>query len=129
MLRDSLQENEPVQLSLTEETQRHLFGEDPSVVIVQERHKETDRQWCAVVEGTRSLTDEIAPWQQLVDKEVELGVWCNSMKARVETELSELGRVEGEDEDPTEFKTAFKVQADAELTLRDVVYFSSYQRS
>ena len=73
MLHDSLQEYEPVQLRLTEETQRHLFGEDPSVVMVQERHRETDRQWCAVVQGTRTLKDEIVPWQQLVDKEVELG--------------------------------------------------------
>ena len=116
MLRDSLQEYEPVQLSLTEETKRHLFGEDPSVVMVQERHKETDRQWCTVVEGTRSLKDEIAPWQQLVDKEAELGAWCSGMKTKVETELAELGRVEGEDEDPTEFKTAFKVQPDTKVT-------------
>lgn len=109
-LQEDIKKHEPVQLTLTTGAQKHLFGDDPTVAEVQERHRLTSRHWCQVAEGTQALMKLMVPWKELVDREVEFGEWCRGMKKRMEIEIEALGRAEGKDEDPTEFKTAFKVR-------------------
>ena len=98
-----------MQQSLAEENKHHLFGDDPSVQSVLERYQQTDRHWCQLVKETQLLVEEVVPWQQLVNKEAELQEWCKGVREKMEKVMVELGRVEEEDEDPSDFKAAFKV--------------------
>ena len=109
MLQEDIQDHQHVQQGLAGENQRHLFGDDPSVHSVLKQYQQTDRQWSQLVEGTHLLLEEMLPWQQLVNKAAELGEWCKGVQERVKKEMDELGRVEEEDDDPSDFKATFKV--------------------